>query len=79
MNVLVVDAISVGFLLVITGVVIIFAGLWKSSDGNRQVKGGGVVLIGPIPIAFGTDAKWTSIAIALAIVLIMVVLLFQVL
>jgi uncharacterized protein (TIGR00304 family) len=28
-------------------------------------------MIGPIPIIFGTDAKWASIAIILAIVLVL--------
>jgi len=35
------------------------------------VRGGGVVMIGPIPIIFGSDAKWASIAIGLAIVLVL--------
>jgi uncharacterized protein (TIGR00304 family) len=38
------------------------------------VRGGGVIMIGPIPIIFGSDAKWTGVAIVLAIVLIVVVL-----
>jgi uncharacterized membrane protein len=32
-------------------------------------------MVGPIPIIFGSDAKWTSIAIALAIALIVIVFL----
>ncbi len=40
---------------------------------QKTVKGGGVVLIGPIPIIFGSDAKTTAILIILAVVLIITV------
>ncbi|UCF09289.1 MAG: DUF131 domain-containing protein [Thermoplasmata archaeon] len=40
---------------------------------GRSVKGGGVVLIGPIPIIFGSDARMTAVLVVLAIVLIIVV------
>ena len=42
----------------------------EEEDRGARVKGGGVIMIGPIPIIFGTDVKWTVMAIALAIVLI---------
>lgn len=42
------------------------------------MKGGGVVMIGPVPIIFGSDAKWASAAIGLAIVLILLYFLFWV-
>jgi len=32
-------------------------------------------MVGPIPIVFGSDAKWTSVVIALAIILLVVALL----
>jgi len=73
--------------LVFIGIAIIFAGFFvvflatvmsssSSEEGEKQtqVKGGGVIMIGPIPIIFGSEAKWTSIAIVLAIILIVVVL-----
>ncbi len=43
------------------------------SQGRKEgsvVKGGGVVMIGPVPIIFGSDMKWASVAIVLAIILI---------
>ncbi|MDG7008998.1 MAG: DUF131 domain-containing protein [Nitrososphaerota archaeon] len=46
--------------------------LSQSRGQGGEVKGGGVVMIGPIPIVFGSDAKWASAAIFLAIVLILV-------
>ncbi|UCE39231.1 MAG: DUF131 domain-containing protein [Thermoplasmata archaeon] len=40
---------------------------------QKTVKGGGVVLIGPIPVVFGSDAKTAMILIILAIILIVAV------
>jgi uncharacterized protein (TIGR00304 family) len=70
--------ILVGFLVVLVATV---SSGKPSEEGDRRtdVKGGGVILIGPIPIVFGSDAKWASIAIALAIVLIVIVVLSGVL
>jgi uncharacterized protein (TIGR00304 family) len=48
----------------------------QSPQGQRpqkSIKGGGVVLIGPIPIVFGSDAKTAMILMVLAIILIVVV------
>jgi len=50
----------------------------EGTKGRGGVQGGGVVMIGPIPIIFGSDAKWASVAIALAIVLVVLVLLLSV-
>jgi uncharacterized protein (TIGR00304 family) len=68
-----VDLVQAGFLLVLVGFVVLAASMLRSAkNGGGQVKGGGVVMIGPIPIIFGSDAKWASVAIALAIVLVLV-------
>jgi uncharacterized protein (TIGR00304 family) len=69
-----VDSASAGLLLVFAGVAIIIVGLLLTSRSEGGgVKGAGVVLVGPVPIIFGSDAKWASIAIALAIILIFLV------
>jgi len=73
--------------LVLIGIAIILAGFFlvflamvisgrESRGGEREtrVKGGGVILIGPIPIVFGSDARWASVAIVLAILLMLIVL-----
>ncbi|VVB95564.1 Uncharacterised protein [uncultured archaeon] len=41
-----------------------------------QVKGGGVILIGPIPIVFGSDKKHTLIIMVLAIVIMVLAIVF---
>jgi len=67
----VVDIAAVGFMMIVVGFAIVILAVARSADREaRQAKGGAVLLVGPIPIAFGSDAKWTSVAIALAVVLV---------
>jgi uncharacterized protein (TIGR00304 family) len=69
---------SVGIIIVIVGVVImvltILASLGK--NGNAQMKGAAVIMIGPIPIVFGSDKKAvkTILALALALTVALIVL-----
>lgn len=66
----------VGFLLVLLGIfVIMVAGIYyayrQASQANQsRAEVGGVVMIGPIPIVFGTSWKMAVIAMVLAAVLI---------
>lgn len=70
-----VDLTLAGLLLVLGGVGIMVASIASQGKGSGgEVKGGGVVMIGPIPIIFGSDAKWASIAIVLAIALVVLAL-----
>ena len=73
----------VGLLLALAGFAVgilafIFA-LMRSARGTGQMRGGGVVMIGPIPIIFGTDKESARTLILLAIVLMVVFLLFTLL
>lgn len=73
-----VDVVSMGVLLVFVGFGAIFvAMLSQGRKEGTKVKGGGVVMIGPVPIIFGSDMKWATIAIALAIVLVVLALVFS--
>jgi uncharacterized protein (TIGR00304 family) len=68
----VVDLVSAGLVLVLAGFAIVAVSLLSEArKSGTVVKGGGVVMIGPIPIIFGSDAKWASVAMVLAIVLIL--------
>jgi uncharacterized protein (TIGR00304 family) len=65
---------EIGIIIFISGIILIFIGIILSSlggadRGETKVEGGGVVLVGPVPIIFGTNAKWAVIALILAIVL----------
>ncbi len=67
------ELISLGFLVIFTGVLLVLAGMFReTTKGGTQVRGGGVVMIGPIPIVFGTDIGSIKILIVLMILLIFV-------
>jgi uncharacterized protein (TIGR00304 family) len=68
----VLDLTSVGFMLILAGfAVLFFAALRPSTKGEGRVRGAGVIMIGPIPLIFGSDMKWATVAIALAMVLVL--------
>jgi len=71
------DLTIAGLVLVIVGFAVVFVSMLSRAGGTKgEVKGGGgVVMIGPIPIIFGSDAKWATVAIVLAIVLVLVYIL----
>ena len=69
--------VELGLLFFLFGIALVFLGVMLSSirrvkEDNTKVGGGGVVFIGPIPIAFGTSSKWVVIALVLAILLMLV-------
>jgi uncharacterized protein (TIGR00304 family) len=61
------------------GILAILVAILRSARGSGQVRGGGVVMIGPVPIVFGTDRESARILILLGIVLTIILLLFTVL
>jgi uncharacterized protein (TIGR00304 family) len=74
-----VDLILAGVVLVLIGFgVMVAAMLSQAQKKGASVRGGGVVMVGPVPIIFGSDMKWASIAIVLAIILVLVTLLLNV-
>ncbi|WXG43490.1 MAG: DUF131 domain-containing protein [Promethearchaeati archaeon SRVP18_Atabeyarchaeia-1] len=78
---------AIGFLILLIGIILTIIGLAlsivkRSSRGKKtegqderergRTRGGGVVMIGPIPIIFGTDRKIVLIAVAVAIVFMVI-------
>lgn len=68
-----------GIVIIFLGIVMIFlgtalqAGERSSSDtSSGEVKTGGVIMIGPIPIIFGSDKGFTIVAVILALILMVV-------
>jgi uncharacterized protein (TIGR00304 family) len=72
---------SIGFIVLVTGIVLVIIGIILASvrrssedherhddeedrEKGRRTRGAGVVLIGPIPIVFGTDRGALLIALA---------------
>lgn len=70
-----VDLVEAGIVLVFVGLGVLIASLALGRSGDSKAKGAGVILIGPIPIVFGSDARWATIAIVLALVLVVLSLL----
>jgi len=73
--------ITLGFILVLAGVLLLIIGtlsmayhaIYKSGAGEGHegttVRGGGVIMIGPIPIIFGTDVGALKVVMILALLL----------
>ncbi|NJF25196.1 DUF131 domain-containing protein [Thermococcus sp. Bubb.Bath] len=61
--------IGSGIILILIGFLLVFVGsLIAASGGEGEVEGGGVIMIGPIPIIFGTG-RGATLAAVLAIIL----------
>lgn len=73
--------IGIGILLLIIGVVLIFLGALISAlqGGEGEAEVGGVVVIGPFPIIFGSSGRAAIIAAVLAVVIIVLMIVFYVL
>jgi uncharacterized protein (TIGR00304 family) len=73
---------ALGIALIVIGIFVIVATIILSSRGGAKkdkVHGAGVIMIGPIPIIFGTDNKSVKVVLALALALTIVVLIIIVL
>lgn len=72
---------ELGVALVVIGLIIIVLAIILVSTGGvkkGKVRGAGVIIIGPIPIIFGTDKKSVKTVVALALALTIVVLIITV-
>jgi uncharacterized protein (TIGR00304 family) len=69
---------SLGIIVIVVGIILIVLAVLLSSGKaeNAKVKGAGVIMIGPIPIIFGSDKKSikTVIALVLALTIALVIL-----
>lgn len=68
--------ITLGLILIVIGVLVLMIGMFLSADKNTKVEGGGVIMIGPIPIGFGTSKEMMILAMILAIILMIISFLF---
>jgi uncharacterized protein (TIGR00304 family) len=75
----------VAFILVVVGILIVVVSILvstsktrekESAEGGSKMRGAGVIMIGPIPIIFGTDKKSVKAVLALAIALTVVLLVY---
>ncbi len=78
--------------LVVLGVILILLGMFLvvfwiimrsiqesagfKSEKDENLKTGGVIMIGPVPVVFGSDKRYALIAMILAIVLMLLAIMF---
>jgi len=72
--------LTIGALLIFLGFVIavsaILLTILRQPKGRREIKGGGVIFIGPIPIIFGTDKKMIGVALVSALIILLIAVSF---
>ena len=78
--------LGLGVALILAGVFIIAVAIFLlsvKSAGKGKVRGGGAVIIGPVPIIFGTDQKSLKtvllLSLALTVLLIAVMVVYYLL
>ncbi len=71
---------GLGVALVIVGIIIVVVAIILGSAGAKKgkVRGAGVIMIGPIPIIFGSDSKSIKTVVTLALALTIVALIITV-
>ena len=77
---------ALGVALIFVGVIVIVVAavlLSVSGAGKGKVKGGGVIIIGPVPIIFGTDKKSLKtvllLSLALTVMLVVAIIVYHLL
>ena len=80
--------IAAGMMLIILGFFLVAIGMVRSvresasledrsqETRDEKIKGGGVILIGPVPVVFGTDKRYALLLVILAIVLMLLSIIF---
>ncbi|NWG10205.1 DUF131 domain-containing protein [Candidatus Bathyarchaeota archaeon] len=58
--------ISAGILVILASILLLFI---SSVKGEGKVEGGGAIIIGPVPIVFGTDKKSLKATLLLSLLL----------
>jgi uncharacterized protein (TIGR00304 family) len=74
---------GLGSALIFAGIVIIFVAiillLISSIKGEGKVKGSGVIIVGPVPMIFGTDKQSIKIILLLSITLTILLIILVIL
>ncbi|MEM2936616.1 MAG: DUF131 domain-containing protein [Candidatus Bathyarchaeia archaeon] len=74
---------NLGLLLFLAGFAVTFIAIlllfFSALKGGGKVRGGGAVILGPLPIIFGTDKESVKILLILSIILITLLLIFTLL
>jgi len=66
--------VVIGMVIIFIGFLILFIGMFSSSRKEGNVEAGGVIIIGPVPIVFGSSKNISTLMLILAIILTVIVL-----
>lgn len=69
------NTLWVGLFLVLAGFGLIFIHLMDGTDSS-SVEGGGIVMIGPFPVLFGSSSKYVLVALISGVFLLIFMYLF---
>lgn len=76
-----IDLYIIGLILVIIGILTIFLGaiiaIMKAKSSGR-IEGGGVIMIGPFPIIFGTSSKILKIMVIIILAIMITLILLSI-
>ena len=68
--------VALGITMIFVGVLLVFLGvLAQAMQGGGEAEAGGVIIIGPLPIIFGTSSKAALLAAVLGLVMMLLALL----
>ncbi|MEM3088275.1 MAG: DUF131 domain-containing protein [Candidatus Bathyarchaeia archaeon] len=73
---------ALGIALVFVGILLVVVTLFLlsvSSAKRRKINGGGAVIIGPVPIIFGTDKRSLKTVLLLSLALTIMLVVFMIL
>ncbi len=67
--------IFIGFIIVVLSLILSYVKPSPAGRGETRVSGGGVIIVGPVPIVFGTDKRAALAAAVIGAILTIIVLL----
>ncbi|HDO20657.1 MAG: DUF131 domain-containing protein [archaeon GB-1845-036] len=72
------NLLFIGFLLIVAGFIVIFLGfLIGFLKGEGKSEGGGIILIGPFPIVWGSNSRIAAIMLIATLIIMITILIFM--
>ena len=75
-----IDLVSLGILVVVIGIALVFVGTLSQAKGKTKVEGGGIIFIGPFPLIGGATSErafYILIAVSIIFFIIFILLNYQ--
>lgn len=72
------EVFMLGFAMMALGIILAMLGAFLAAtrSGEGKAEAGGVVMVGPIPVVFGTSKKAAKVALLMALAMLILTLLF---